>query len=145
MDWWLPMIHFYLDKYYVRPEFYGHLKHVATVLKNHPNEKMVVRGFADNRGAEDYNEVLSYNRAKAVIDYLVEEYDIPRERMILQYKGEDEELVPGLPDNHTLDQREERQQFLNRRVEFYIARIGDERDLKSNHLNSSHVAIMFSV
>jgi len=126
MDWWLPMIHFDLDKYYVRPEFYGHLKHVATVLKNHPNEKMVVRGFADNRGAEDYNEVLSYNRAKAVIDYLVEEYDIPRERMILQYKGEDEELVPGLPDNHTLDQREERQQFLNRRVEFYIARPGDE-------------------
>src|SRR5690625_6457542 len=39
MDWWLPMIHFDLDKYYVRPEFYGHLKHVATVLKNHPNEK----------------------------------------------------------------------------------------------------------
>lgn len=126
MDWWLPMIHFDLDKYYVRPEYYGHLKHIATVLQNHPNEKVVVRGFADNRGAEDYNRVLSYNRAKAVIDYLVEEYDIPRERLVLQYRGDAEDLVPGLPSNHNLDQREERQQFLNRRVEFFIARPGDE-------------------
>jgi len=126
MDWWLPMVHFDLDKYYVRPEYYGHLKHVASVLQSHPNEKVVVRGFADNRGADDYNRVLSYNRAKAVIDYLVDEYDIPRERLVLQYRGDEEELVPGLADNHNLDQREERQQFLNRRVEFFIARPGDE-------------------
>lgn len=126
MDWWLPMIHFDLNKYYVKPAYYGSLLQVATVLKNQPGMNVVVRGYTDNRGSAEYNRVLSYNRAKAVVDYMVERYDIPRERFLIQYGGKENELVPELPANHDLDKREEMQQYLNRRVEFYVARPGDE-------------------
>lgn len=126
MDWWLPMVHFDLNKYYVKPTYYGALMQVATVMKNQPDLKVVVRGFTDNRGDQEYNSVLSYNRANAVVDYLVERYDIPRERLVIQYGGEADELVPELKDTYALDKREEMQQYLNRRVEFYVARPGDE-------------------
>lgn len=126
MDWWLPMVNFDLDKYYVRPEYYGQLKQVATVMMAHPDQQMVVRGYADNRGDEVHNRILSYNRAKAVVDHLVERYDLPRERFLIQYRGEAEELIPDLEATHGLDKQQEMQQFLNRRVEFYVARPGDE-------------------
>lgn len=126
LDWWLPMIHFDLNKYYVRPEYYGSLLQIASVMKNQPNLDVVVRGYTDNRGNHDYNQVLSYKRAQAVVDYLVDRYDLPRERFIVQYGGQDNALIPELPANHDLDKREEMQQYMNRRVEFYIARPGDE-------------------
>lgn len=126
MDWWLPMVHFDLDKYYVKPAYYGALMQVATVLQNQPDLKVVVRGHTDNRGNQEYNRVLSYNRAKAVVDYLVERYGVAEERFVIQYGGEEKELVPELQDNYNLDKREEMQQYLNRRVEFFVARPGDE-------------------
>src|SRR5690606_33293524 len=106
MDWWLPMVHFDLDKYYVKPAYYGALMQVATVLQNQPDLKVVVRGHTDNRGNQEYNRVLSYNRAKAVVDYLVERYGVAEERFVIQYGGEENELVPELQDNYNLDKRE---------------------------------------
>src|SRR5690606_30131233 len=99
-EWFLPMIHFDLNKYYLKPEFYGQLHSIATVMKMHPDLKITVVGYADNRDSDDYNRVLSYNRANAAIDYLVTKYNIPRDRFILMYAGESEALVTGLPDNH---------------------------------------------
>ncbi|MCB0688337.1 MAG: OmpA family protein [Saprospiraceae bacterium] len=125
-DWFLPMIHFDLDKYYVKPEFYGQLHHVATVLQTHPNINLVVKGFADNRNPEDYNNVLSYRRANAAIDYIVSRYDIPRNRFIIQYGGEEAPLVPDLPATHSIDKQKEMQQYMNRRVEFFIAGPNDK-------------------
>ncbi|WP_236972172.1 OmpA family protein [Membranihabitans marinus] len=120
-EWFLPMVNFDLNKYYVKPEFYGSLHHVATVMKNHPSLEIVVKGHTDNRGDVQYNEVLSYKRASAVIDYLVERYDLPRERFMIQYGGETNSLIPELKDGYDLDKKEEMQAYLNRRVEFYVA------------------------
>ncbi|MBK8506951.1 MAG: OmpA family protein [Saprospiraceae bacterium] len=120
-NWFLPMIHYDLDKYYVKPEFYGQLHHVATVLQQHPNVNLVVKGFSDNRNPADYNAVLSYRRANAAIDYIVTRYDIPRNRFMIQYGGEEAPLVPDLPDTHGIDKQKEMQQYMNRRVEFLIA------------------------
>ncbi|MCB0667717.1 MAG: OmpA family protein [Saprospiraceae bacterium] len=125
-DWFLPMIHFDLDKYYVKPEFYGQLHHVATVLQNHPNVNLVVKGFADNRNPDDYNKVLSYRRANAAVDYIVSRYDVPRNRFMIQYGGEEAPLVPDLPDSHNIDKQKEMQQYMNRRVEFFIAGPNDQ-------------------
>lgn len=125
-DWFLPMIHFDLDKYYVKPEFYGQLHHVATVLQKHPNINLVVKGFADNRNPDEYNAVLSYRRANAAIDYIMSRYDIPRNRFIIQYGGEETPLVPDLPDTHSIDKQKEMQQYMNRRVEFIIAGPSDK-------------------
>ncbi len=125
-DWFLPMIHYDLDKYYVKPEFYGQLHQIATVLNQHPNIKLVVKGYADSRNPQDYNDVLSWKRAEAAVNFLMERYDLPRQRFFVQFGGENEPLIPELPESHAIDKRLEMQQYLNRRVEFLIAGPDDE-------------------
>ena len=121
LNWFLPMIHFDLDKYYIKPEFYGSLHNVAGVMKSHPDLKVVATGFADNRSDSDYNNVLSYNRANEAINYLVTNYNIPRDRFILNYRGEEEPLAKDVKDKIDLPVSEEYKQYVNRRVEFRVA------------------------
>jgi len=125
-DWWLPMIHFDLDKYYIKPEFYAQLYHVATVMKDNPDVRVVAKGHTDVRNPNDYNRVLSYNRAQAAIDYLVNEHGIQRDRLVLQYGGEESPIVKNLPDNHSIPKEKEYMQYINRRVEFSVAEAGDQ-------------------
>jgi outer membrane protein OmpA-like peptidoglycan-associated protein len=125
LNWFLPMIHFDLDKYYIKPEFYGSLHQVATVMNSHPDMKVVARGYTDNRSSDEYNNVLSYNRAKAAIDYLVSNYNLPRSRFLLAYGGEDSPIVKGLKDSHNISATEEYKQYINRRVEFFVAKATD--------------------
>jgi len=125
-NWFLPMIHFDLDKYYIKPEFYGQLHHIATVLQQHPNVNVIAKGFADVRNPDSYNAVLSYRRAQAAVDFLVSRYNIPRNRFMLQYNGEGEPIVPDLPDTHNIDKQKEMLQYMNRRVEFIIAGPNDK-------------------
>ena len=125
-DWFLPMIHFDLDKFYVKPEFYGQLHQIATVLKQHPNISLVVRGYADARNPNEYNDVLSYKRAESAVNFLMDRYDLPRQRFLIQYAGESSPLIPDLPESHAIDKRLEMQQYLNRRVEFHISNPDDK-------------------
>lgn len=124
-SWFLPMIHFDLNKYYIKPEFYGSLHHVATVMNSHPDMKIVAHGYTDNRAASDYNNVLSYNRANAAINYLMENYNFPRSRFILSYGGEQTPIVKGLRDSHNISSTEEYKHYINRRVEFRVATATD--------------------
>jgi outer membrane protein OmpA-like peptidoglycan-associated protein len=120
-NWFLPMVHFDLDKYYVKPEFYGQMHHIATVMEQHPNITVVAKGHADIRNPNDYNTVLSFRRAEAAVNYLVERYEIPRQRFLVQYGGEAQAMIPELPDSHSITKQKEMQHYLNRRVEFFIA------------------------
>jgi hypothetical protein len=65
--------------------------------------------------------VLSYNRANEAINYLVTNYNIPRDRFILNYRGEDEPLAKNVKDKVDLPVSEEYKQYVNRRVEFRVA------------------------
>jgi outer membrane protein OmpA-like peptidoglycan-associated protein len=117
-EWFLPMVHFDLDKYSIKPEFYGHLHHVATVMKMYPDLCVTAVGHTDVRSGNDYNNVLSYNRAKASIDYLVANYNLPRSNFKLMWGGKGTPLVGN--------SRSEAQHYMNRRVEF---RVCDEADM----------------
>lgn len=110
-DWFLPMVTFNDNRYDLRYSEYEKLYQVATVLKLNPALKVVVIGAADKRGSEQYNNVLSYNRAKAAIDFLVAQHGIARERLILNWVGEGSTIVP-----------EEGSIMQNRRVEFRVAK-----------------------
>jgi OOP family OmpA-OmpF porin len=121
LNWFLPMIHFDLNKYYIKPEFYGALHNIAAVMRSHPDVKVVAIGFADNRSASDYNNVLSYNRAKEAINYIVSNYNIPRNRFILNYGGEESPIVANLKDGYDISSSEEFKHYMNRRVEFHVA------------------------
>ncbi len=113
-DWFLPMIHFDLNSYTIRKADYGHLKNVATVMRANPTVTVLVAGFTDKLASDDYNRVLSYNRAKSAKEYLVNRYGISPDRLVIQYKGEEVVLVPTSSGN-----------FMNRRVEFSIAKGGE--------------------
>jgi OOP family OmpA-OmpF porin len=121
LNWFLPMIHFDLDKYYIKPEFYGSLHNIASVMQSHPEVKVVVKGYADNRSASDYNNVLSYNRSSEAINYLVTTYNIPRNRFILTYGGENAPIVKDLKDSFNTNTTDEFKHYMNRRVEFSVA------------------------
>lgn len=131
-NWFLPMINFDLDKYFIKPEMYPQLYQVATVMKMHPDLKLVVTGNTDVRLSNEYNKVLSYNRAQATIDFLVAKHGIARDRFVIQYSGKEEPLVPNLPASHTISKKTEMEQYLNRRVEFRVATVSDQEMPKPN-------------
>jgi OOP family OmpA-OmpF porin len=110
-SWFLPIINFDDNRYDIRYSEYEKLYQVASVLKSNPNLKVVAVGGADARSSEKYNNVLSYNRAKAAIDFLVSQYGIARERLVLNWVGEATPLVPVTNAN-----------LQNRRVEFRVAK-----------------------
>jgi len=109
--WYLPMVNFSDNSFSVRYSEYEKLYQVASVLKSNPSLKVVAVGNTDARGPEGYNAVLSYNRAKSAIETLVSEYGIDRSRLLLNWAGETNALVPLKGSN-----------LMNRRVEFRVAK-----------------------
>ncbi len=109
-DWWLPMIHYDIDRYDIKASEFGKLRSIADVMKNYPNKRIVVVGHTDRSANSCYNDVLSYNRAEAAINYLVSKYDLDRNRFVLNWSGENDNLVDT-----------DRANLWNRRVEFRVA------------------------
>lgn len=110
-DWFFPMVNFNDNRYDIRYSEYEKLHQVATVLKQNPSIKVVAVGNTDDRSSERYNNVLSYNRANAAINFIVSNYGIDRSRFILNWAGEGSKLVPVKGSN-----------VANRRVEFRVAK-----------------------
>jgi hypothetical protein len=71
-----------------------------------------VQGHADQQGPEDFNQKLSENRAKAVLEFMVK-HNVDRGRLSAVGFGASRPLV---------EKTNERALFLNRRVEFAITR-----------------------
>jgi len=113
---YLPMIYFPLSQSTVKYSDYGILSSVARVLQGNPGMRMVIRGYTDRSGNAANNEVLSYRRAKAVVDHLVNQHGINRSSLVLQFRGEENAIVP-------LDKS-----YINRRVEFLTAEAGASDD-----------------
>lgn len=109
----LPMIHFATDSYQVKYSDYGTLAGVARVLKGNPNMRLVVSGNTDQTGPESYNDWLSYQRANSIIEHLVSNHGIGRGRLILQWQGKKNALVPANGS------------YMNRRAEFRVATAED--------------------
>lgn len=60
---------------------------LADILKQHPQRRIRVEGFADSRGDEGYNQALSQRRAESFRDALVE-HGVPADRIDVQGLGE---------------------------------------------------------
>ncbi len=124
----LPMVHFDLNRFYIKPEFNAALHEVAMMMIACPSIKIVVTGHTDNRENAEYNKKLSYNRATKVTDYIISKYGINADRFIVKYDGESAPMVPGLPDSWS--PKYDFRQYLNRRVEFRIAKPGETGSAK---------------
>ena len=124
-EWFLPMIHFGTDASTIKYSDYGTLASIARMMKGNPSLRLVVTGFADASAPETYNNDLSYKRAKSVVDHLVNNHGVGRGRLLIEWKGESELLVPTGSS------------YMNRRVEFRVAQPGDvEMDPPSGTNNS---------
>ncbi len=64
-------IFFDYDAYEVRPDAQSNLSKDAAYLVNHPNLNIIIGGYCDERGSNEYNVALGENRANSVKDALV--------------------------------------------------------------------------
>ena len=99
---------FAFDKADVRPEFYGKLDELGTFLQKNPKTFVVLAGYADEVGSQEYNGRLSRRRTENVAAYLEHKFNITKDRIVGLWYGK---LNP-VADNTT-----EQGRALNRRVE----------------------------
>lgn len=113
-------IFFDLDKYSLKDESKTELDRLYTLLVENPTLVIEISGHTDTQGSAAYNQQLSEDRAKAVVDYLVA-YGIERERF--EYKGYGE-TMPQISDAEIAKMKSSTQKkeahAQNRRTEFKI-------------------------
>ena len=90
---------------------FASLASLATYLESRPSRNIALVGHTDSEGSLSGNISLSQRRAQAVLELLVERFDIPRERLRAEGMGY---LAPRA-SNLTLEGRRQ-----NRRVEAII-------------------------
>jgi len=66
-----PTVLFDTDKYTIKPQYYSELDEAAAKIKKMGAVKVQIQGHTDSRASREYNQELSENRAKAVLEYLV--------------------------------------------------------------------------
>jgi outer membrane protein OmpA-like peptidoglycan-associated protein/tetratricopeptide (TPR) repeat protein len=108
-------IYFDFDKYTIRVEAAIDLEKILIVLTDNPGMKLDIRSHTDSRGTFKYNEVLSSNRAKATIQWLIKNGVNPN-RLTAKGYGETQ-LVNHCSDGVSCTEEEHQ---LNRRSEFII-------------------------
>lgn len=116
-DSMLPNVLFGLGSTKINPDFEGQLSAVAQMLRNNPDARLCVIGHTDNRGDQATNNCLSWKRANAVVEHLVNTHGVPRGRLAIQYSGENAPIVGGLSDTGGR-KGIDAQHALNRRVDF---------------------------
>ena len=108
-------IYFDFDKYNIRVEAAIDLEKILIVLTDNPGMKLDIRSHTDSRGTFKYNEVLSNNRAKSTIQWLIKNGIHPN-RLTAKGYGENQ-LVNHCSDGVYCTEEEHQ---LNRRSEFII-------------------------
>jgi outer membrane protein OmpA-like peptidoglycan-associated protein len=113
-------IFFDLDKFSIKPESKNELDRVYRLMKDNPKLIIEISGHTDTQGSAVYNQQLSENRAKAVVEYLTE-MGIGAEHF--QYKGYGEDR-PIISESDIMKMKTQTQKdkahALNRRTEFKI-------------------------
>ncbi|MGB8489657.1 MAG: OmpA family protein [Bacteroidales bacterium] len=102
-------IYFDVNKDVVKPESYGTLKDIATVLQENPDIRVKITGHTDSDGADAANLDLSKRRGAAVKNELAKTFGIDASRLESDGMGESQPVAP----NDTPASK-----ALNRRVEF---------------------------
>ena len=105
-------VNFRVNSSVLSPEAKASLDEVASAASSMRGYVIEVTGFASAEGSTARNKALSQRRAQAVIDYLVENHNVPLRRIGQSYGfGE----LQAVADNSTREGREQ-----NRRVEIKL-------------------------
>ncbi|MDO9515091.1 MAG: OmpA family protein [Syntrophales bacterium] len=103
-----PVVSFDHDKATIKASYRTLLEAIGTAMTERPQVSIVLSGYADSTGTDEYNQALSLRRATAVKGYLVKKLGIQPQRIALKAYG------AGMPvaSNSTEEGR-----AANRRVE----------------------------
>ncbi len=100
----------------------GNLNKLVTFLNEYPNRTVMIEGYTDSVGSEDYNQGLSQRRADSVKTYLVEQ-GVGSVRLNASGRGESDPVA----DNDSATGRQQ-----NRRVEVIISNPPARAEVTSN-------------
>ena len=87
-----PIVIFRQGKSTIDPAQYASVEMVAKYMKNHPNSKVKVQGYASPEGKAELNQKLSEARAEAVRVALVKKYKIAADRVTVEGLGATDKL-----------------------------------------------------
>ncbi len=106
----LDNVEFDFGKANLRPESYQTLDELVEYLKRKSTERIEIGGYTDNVGSDDKNLVLSLDRAKSIVAYLVSK-GISNDRLVAKGYGAEDPVE----DNNTEAGRQK-----NRRTEVKV-------------------------
>ncbi|MEI6817059.1 MAG: OmpA family protein [Bacteroidota bacterium] len=106
-DSYLPSLYFPIDGSTIQYTDYERLAHLAKLLVNHPDMKLMITGNCDESASNDYNKKLGQMRADEAKKHLVKVYGIDANRLMTESKGKTEPFAKNIL-------------AINRRVDFTI-------------------------
>ena len=104
-------IYFDFDKATLKPESRPALEDAAKILFQNPTITVEIQGHTDSNGSDKYNQRLAEKRARAMVNYLVQDLGTDASRLTAKGYGKSRPVA----DNNTDAGR-----ALNRRVEFPV-------------------------
>ena len=105
---------FDFDSFAIPERYNEQLDKIGGYLKNNPDAYVVAAGYSDSAGDPEYNLALSKVRSRRVRDYLVRNFSIDEDRIVLLWFGSQNPIA----DNATSEGRHR-----NRRVEIAVGGI----------------------
>lgn len=119
----LKNIFFDYNKYSLRPESKNELERLTNLMNENPTLVIEISGHTDTRGNDDYNQKLSENRARSVVNYLIEN-GVSKDRLVYKGYGEEQTLVSDaeIAKMKNSKSKEDAHQ-MNRRTEFKILKM----------------------
>ncbi len=123
-------IYYDLDKYYIRDDAAIELDKVVKLLNDNPAIIIELGSHTDARGGTRHNTLLSSNRAKAAVTYIIEKGGISKNRISAKGYGETI-LVNGCKDGVKCSEAEHQK---NRRTELKIVGFEDFDPLENRSL-----------
>lgn len=111
-------LYFDFDESRIKPEYYGVLKEMVREIKQGDMD-VIIRGYTDSKGTDEYNDRLSERRAGAVRDKLVE-FGLESGR-ILKVEGMGERN-PVAPNTNRDGSDNPAGRALNRRIELELVK-----------------------
>ncbi len=115
-------IYFDFDQYILRPEAKLVLNDLVNFLHHNPAKQVEIYAYADDRGEDGYNLILTQKRGEAVLQYLTSN-GVDQTSIVVTARGRQKEAVKHI----------ELQRQFNRRVEFYLngEKVGAEQMAKT--------------
>nr|WP_244545534.1 OmpA family protein [Algoriphagus locisalis] len=117
---YVDIVYYDLDKFKIRDDAKPALDKLGEMMNKYPFLDLLVASHTDSRASDEYNIILSNNRAKAVTEYMAQ-HNISADRIRLEWFGE-QELVNGCEDGQPCSEVDHQ---LNRRSELILEAFPD--------------------